>query len=310
MIEALPLPEGWYQDDEKNNLPVYKSLSGTILLARPDGTYGFRPKGVPMRIECPGETALEIMTRINASLPFAGLKFYVASGLTNRVLARRMILRLQGQGAQVTYDWTQHGSVATDGPERLQEVADAEVRGVMEADFVVIVMPGGRGTHTELGVALGTGSKVFMWLPSDDAQDHEKWLNDLGVVKSTSGYPCVFHYHPLVEIIAGENVGPLMSAIGEWAAEADRSSVWPVELSKHPRVTFLIGPDGQRPFPWYCVKTPSYPGWFVQTNLPLTDVVEYAKKSLARDVGAGVTPDRVGELISGTHMHVIPVFYV
>jgi len=46
--------------------------------------------------------------------------------------------------------------------ERLQDVASLELNGLLEADFVVVLLPGGNGTHLELGFALAKGKKIFL----------------------------------------------------------------------------------------------------------------------------------------------------
>ena len=57
-------------------------------------------------------------------------------------------------GHDLTYDWTLHGSVKSVSKERLREVASLELDGVSEADFVVVLLPGGNGTHLELGFSI------------------------------------------------------------------------------------------------------------------------------------------------------------
>ncbi len=46
--------------------------------------------------------------------------------------------------------------------ERLREVASLDLNGVSEADFVVVLLPGGHGTHLELGFAIAKEKKVFL----------------------------------------------------------------------------------------------------------------------------------------------------
>src|SRR5207237_7921708 len=65
-------------------------------------------------------------------------------------------------GHEISYDWTLHGSVKSTSEERLREVATLELDGVSEADFVVVLLPGGNGTHLELGFAIARGKRVFL----------------------------------------------------------------------------------------------------------------------------------------------------
>lgn len=69
---------------------------------------------------------------------------------------------LQKMGYQITYDWTSHGSVRHTSASRLQEVAILEIQGILSADFVLVLLPGGKGTHVELGLSLASGKKIFI----------------------------------------------------------------------------------------------------------------------------------------------------
>jgi predicted Rossmann-fold nucleotide-binding protein len=45
--------------------------------------------------------------------------------------------------------------------EDLKEIGQKEKNAVLESDFVVVILPGGKGTHIELGIALGQGKKYM-----------------------------------------------------------------------------------------------------------------------------------------------------
>lgn len=90
------------------------------------------------------------------------MKFYIATSLS-RIVAHRIVRdALAKWGHEITYDWTLHGNVKSVSEERLRKVAFFELNGVSEADFVVVLLPGGNGTHLELGFAIGKGKKVFL----------------------------------------------------------------------------------------------------------------------------------------------------
>lgn len=74
-------------------------------------------------------------------------------------------------GHVITYDWTLHGSVQGQGEARLRQVATNELNGVRDADLVVVLLPGGRGTHAELGMANVLGKPVILFSDSDDPFD-------------------------------------------------------------------------------------------------------------------------------------------
>lgn len=113
------------------------------------------------------------------------MKVYVASKLSNIDNAKRVIEYLKGIGYEISYDWTEHGSVNGQGPVRYREVADAEMRGVVEADVVVALLPGGAGTHCEIGAAIALKKRVIV------------------VGHHDAPYPCAFHYATGVDRISG-----------------------------------------------------------------------------------------------------------
>lgn len=95
---------------------------------------------------------------------------------------------LEADGHHITYDWTHHGAVYGRGVDGIREVAKDEARGVVEADVVFVLLPGGRGTHVELGIALGLDKPVL--IVSDDPAT-------TGAVKET----CAFYHHPAVAVV-------------------------------------------------------------------------------------------------------------
>jgi nucleoside 2-deoxyribosyltransferase len=90
------------------------------------------------------------------------MKFYIATSLS-RVTAHHTVRdTLEKYGHEISYDWTLHGSVKSTNKERLREVALLELDGVSEADFVIVLLPGGNGTHLELGYSIAKGKRVFL----------------------------------------------------------------------------------------------------------------------------------------------------
>lgn len=78
---------------------------------------------------------------------------YIASKLENAERVRALRDDLLRTGHVLTYDWTVHGSVQTGGPAAIARAAAAECEGVRDADVVIVLLPGGKGTHVELGIA-------------------------------------------------------------------------------------------------------------------------------------------------------------
>lgn len=90
------------------------------------------------------------------------MKYYIATSLSRAASHHVVRDALRDYGHEISYDWTLHGSVKSISKERLQEVAMLEVDGVSKADVVIVLLPGGGGTHFELGFALAKGKKVFL----------------------------------------------------------------------------------------------------------------------------------------------------
>jgi hypothetical protein len=90
------------------------------------------------------------------------MKFYIATSLSRATAHHIVRDTLRNCGHEITYDWTLHGSVKSVSKERLQEVALLELGGISQADFVIGLLPGGSGTHLELGFAIARSKKVFL----------------------------------------------------------------------------------------------------------------------------------------------------
>ena len=118
------------------------------------------------------------------------MKIYVATGLENAPKARELMEMLRAAGHTITYDWAEHGPVWREGSARLREVGMAELAGVTQADAVIALLPGGRGTHTEIGAALASGKPVLLWAEHGSAEH--------GTLQPTNSTTCAFYYHPLV----------------------------------------------------------------------------------------------------------------
>ena len=122
-------------------------------------------------------------------------KYYIATGLP-RIKDHNLLRdQLNQRGFTITYDWTGHGSVKCTDKETLRKVAHAEIAGVLSADIVIVLLPGGQGTHTELGAALASGKQLFI---------HSENQNHFNPSEET----CAFYHHnriiqldcPLLEV--------------------------------------------------------------------------------------------------------------
>jgi hypothetical protein len=103
------------------------------------------------------------------------MRFYVATRLENYEEQRELARRLISAGHRQTYDWTVGlenvfaGTFADlwqlKSEHQMHTTGLAELQGVTSADLVVAILPGGRGTHVELGIALGSGATVVLVTP-------------------------------------------------------------------------------------------------------------------------------------------------
>ena len=96
---------------------------------------------------------------------------------------------MKAAGWKQTFAWTDQDAK---NPAGYADIAEAELAGVREADVVIVLLPGGYGTHVEIGAALALGKPVVIHVP-----DH-KTLE--------TPYPCVFHHHSLVKLIVAERI--------------------------------------------------------------------------------------------------------
>jgi nucleoside 2-deoxyribosyltransferase len=115
-------------------------------------------------------------------------RFYFSTRVDRNSEGRLLLKALESRGWERTYIWSDQ----TVNPDKYRDIARAELEGIRLADIVVVLLPGGYGTHAEIGAALALGKPVILHSP-----DHTT-LN--------TPYPCVFHYHPLVDLIVCEVV--------------------------------------------------------------------------------------------------------
>ena len=98
-------------------------------------------------------------------------KFYVASSFKNIDTVRYVSKELIIKGYIQTYDWTQNERAST--IEDLKEIGQKERFAVMEADFIIVILPAGKGSHIEFGIALGLGKRIYLYSENDDVNNFE-----------------------------------------------------------------------------------------------------------------------------------------
>lgn len=137
------------------------------------------------------------------------MKFYIASKFENADMVRIVAAVLRAAGHKHTYDWTEHGSVKGQGRNRLRQVAITEVQGVLDADIVIVILPGGRGTHAELGIALAGGKRIIICSETQGPFDD-------------SDSTCAFYWNPEVVVRCVGSVDRWLCEIFLQIAKEDR----------------------------------------------------------------------------------------
>lgn len=117
------------------------------------------------------------------------MKVYIATKLENNRKHNEVRDALSVVGVDLTYDWTIHGPVWEEGVDRIREVSVLEMQGVAEADAVIVILPGGRGTHVELGMAIALDKPVYILAETDE----------LRLMKTAVESTCAFYHHPNVK---------------------------------------------------------------------------------------------------------------
>ncbi|GKV68656.1 hypothetical protein NCCP2716_11540 [Sporosarcina sp. NCCP-2716] len=85
--------------------------------------------------------------------------------MTNIDAVRHVSRRLTDNGFVHTYDWTTNDRAVT--IEDLREIGIKEKQAVINADFLVVLLPAGKGSHIEFGLALGQGKTIYLYSPDD-----------------------------------------------------------------------------------------------------------------------------------------------
>lgn len=111
------------------------------------------------------------------------MNYYIATS-TERIFVHNQVRDdLKKLGLEITYDWTTNGNIRSTSKKCLQEAAFQMHRGILKSDFVLVLLPGGKGTHTEIGLSIASSKRVF--LHSEDPMAFE-----LGP------QICAFYHHP------------------------------------------------------------------------------------------------------------------
>lgn len=127
------------------------------------------------------------------------MRFYLASSIKNTHNACYFAKKLKEAGFTQTYDWTQNivtGSSDADRREDYKRAALKEHSGVDSCDVLIALMPGERGTHVEIGMALAMAKPVII-------------VSEEPVTEN----PCSFYHHPgVITVISNADRESLVNA--------------------------------------------------------------------------------------------------
>jgi len=125
-------------------------------------------------------------------------RFFLSTQKGRSAQADALSAALKVHGWERTFAWTDEDGEGSDGN---AAIAVAELEGVREADVLVVLLPGGYGTHVEIGAALALGKPVILHAPE------RKTLE--------TPYLCVFHYHPAVKLLISEvpDIGAILACL-------------------------------------------------------------------------------------------------
>lgn len=116
------------------------------------------------------------------------MRYYVASAVSNAARVNEVAAILNAAGHTRTYDWTSHGDVSAMDGDFQRSVAAREAQAVLDAELVVLLLPGRFGTHAELGLSIASyqNKRILLW-------------SETPAPFSAEGPFCVFYHHPAVE---------------------------------------------------------------------------------------------------------------
>ncbi|MCC3279118.1 nucleoside 2-deoxyribosyltransferase [Arthrobacter sp. zg-Y40] len=124
----------------------------------------------------------------------------------NIVNVRYVAHALESSGYVNTYDWTRDASARDAGTVTLADlrsIGQRERDAVIGADVVVILLPGGKGTHVELGIAIAQGKRTILHSPTEV-------MNNLDITSTFYHLPELEKSHgtldDLITMIIGQEV--------------------------------------------------------------------------------------------------------
>lgn len=104
------------------------------------------------------------------------MKFYIGTSFKNLDLMNQVADKLKQQGWIHTYNWAEEAT----GEETILDLINYSIlerKAIEESDVVIILLPAGRGSHVELGMALALNKQVYLWSENGKEFDPKDTVN-------------------------------------------------------------------------------------------------------------------------------------
>jgi hypothetical protein len=130
------------------------------------------------------------------------MKYYLAGDYRDRFFVGRVgqMLEEATAGLACTFKWWYvepapgNDQATMDDKVARERLAAREAQAVRDADVVLAIGPGRRGMATELGIAIGLGKRIVVWMPKE-----ADWTRRSDGFDSAN----LFLFHPSVERVTG-----------------------------------------------------------------------------------------------------------
>ena len=100
------------------------------------------------------------------------MKFYIASSFQNIKQVRELAELLKGKGWKHTYDWTDN--LKAESYAHLAEIGKKEMNAVSESDLLIVILPAGKGSHIEMGIALSLEKSIYLFSTCKSAYNFDQ----------------------------------------------------------------------------------------------------------------------------------------
>lgn len=111
---------------------------------------------------------------------------YVGSSLFNTERVKNIQKRFEVAGVAIAYNWAQHGRIIGATAETYNKIGNLETNGVKGCDLFFMVHPARFGTHTELGIAIGTDKPIVMLNDTGEEVEEKPFYHLANVFRFTN----------------------------------------------------------------------------------------------------------------------------